>query len=71
MEISIKYSKLDNIKLHPHFFEFHGTSSQIRSIKIVENYQKIMEEVILNGRTQLKKEINYEARHDVYYSVKL
>ena len=42
MEISIKYSKLDNIKASPTlFFEFHGSeSSNKESIKIVEELSK-------------------------------
>ena len=42
MEISIKYSKLDNIKASPTlFFEFHGSeNSNKESIKIVEELSK-------------------------------
>ena len=73
MEISIKYSKLDNIKASPTlFFEFHGSEeSNKESIKIVEELSKN------NGGSDFKwaesiEERNklWKARHDVYYSVK-
>ena len=73
MEISIKYSKLDNIKASPTlFFEFHGSeSSNKESIKIVEELSKN------NGGGDFKwaeslEERNklWQARHDVYWSVK-
>ncbi len=73
MEISIKYSKLENIKASPTlFFEFHGSEASNReSIKIVEELSKN------NGGSDFKwaesiEERNklWKARHDVYYSVK-
>ena len=73
MEISIKYSKLENIKASPTlFFEFHGSEvSNRESIKIVEELSKN------NGGSDFKwadsiEERNklWKARHDVYYSVK-
>ncbi len=73
MEISIKYSKLENIKASPTlFFEFHGSEeSNKESIKIVEELSKN------NGGSDFKwadsiEERNklWKARHDVYYSVK-
>ena len=73
MEISIKYSKLDNIKASPTlFFEFHGSeASNNESISIVEELSKN------NGGSDFQwasspeeqKKI-WKARHDVYYSVK-
>ncbi|MDC0216215.1 FAD-binding protein [Candidatus Pelagibacter sp.] len=73
MEISIKYSKLENIKASPTlFFEFHGSEdSNKESIKIVEELSKN------NGGSDFRwaetiEERNkiWKARHDVYYSVK-
>ena len=73
MEISIKYSKLENIKASPTlFFEFHGSEvSNRESIKIVEELSQN------NGGSDFKwadsiEERNklWKARHDVYYSVK-
>ena len=61
MEISIKYSKLDNIKASPTlFFEFHGSeNSNNESIGIVEEISKSMEEVIFNGHLPLRSRKNY------------
>ena len=73
MEISIKYSKLENIKASPTlFFEFHGSEeSNKEAIKIVKELSKN------NGGSDFKwadsiEERNklWKARHDVYYSVK-
>ncbi len=73
MEISIKYSKLENTKASPTlFFEFHGSeASNKEAIKIVEELSKN------NGGSDFKwaesnEERNklWKARHDVYYSVK-
>ncbi len=73
MEISIKYSKLENIKASPTlFFEFHGSElSNNESIKIVEELSKN------NGGSDFQwasspeeQKVLWKARHDVYYSVK-
>ncbi len=73
MEISIKYSKLDNIKASPTlFFEFHGSeASNNESISIVEELSKN------NGGSDFQwasspeeQKKLWKARHDVYYSVK-
>jgi len=73
MEISIKYSKLENAKLLPTlFFEFHGSeSSNSEAVKIVEELSKN------NGGSDFKwantlEERNklWKARHEIYYSVK-
>ncbi|SVC09085.1 uncharacterized protein METZ01_LOCUS261939, partial [marine metagenome] len=73
MEISIKYSKLENAEPMPTlFFEFHGSeSSNKESINIVEELSKN------NGGSDLKwaetlEERNklWKARHEVYDSVK-
>jgi D-lactate dehydrogenase (cytochrome) len=73
MEISIKYSKLKNIKASPTlFFEFHGSeSSNKEAINLVEELSKN------NGGGDFKwaeslEERNklWQARHDVYWSVK-
>jgi len=73
MEISIKYSKLENAEPLPTlFFEFHGSESSNReSIKIVEELSKN------NGGSDFKwaesiEERNklWKARHEIYYAVK-
>ncbi len=73
MEISIKYSKLDNIKASPTlFFEFHGSeASNNENIGIVEEISKS------NGGSDFEwasspeeQKKLWKARHDVYYSVK-
>ena len=73
MEISIKYSKLENIKASPTlFFEFHGSeASNNENIGIVEEISKS------NGGSDLQwasspeeQKKLWKARHDVYYSVK-
>ena len=73
MEISIKYSKLENVEASPTlFFEFHGSeTSNKETIKLVEELSKN------NGGSDFKwaesiEERNklWKARHDVYYSVK-
>ena len=73
MEISIKYSKLDNIKASPTlFFEFHGSkTSNNESISVVEELSKN------NGGSDFQwasspeeQKKLWKARHDVYYSVK-
>ena len=73
MEISIKYSKLDNIKASPTlFFEFHGSeASNNESISIVEELSKN------NGGSDFQwasspeeQKKLWKARHDVYFSVK-
>ena len=73
MEISIKYSKLENTEPMPTlFFEFHGSESTNKeSINIVEELSKN------NGGSDLKwaetlEERNklWKARHEVYDSVK-
>ena len=70
MEISIKYSKLENIKASPTlFFEFHGSElSNNESIKIVEELSKN------NGGSDFQwasspeeQKKLWKARHDVYY----
>jgi len=73
MEISIKYSKLENIKASPTlFFEFHGSeASNNENIGIVEEVSKS------NGGSDFQwasspeeQKKLWKARHDVYYSVK-
>ena len=73
MEISIKYSNLDNFKPLPTlFYEFHGSEdSNKESIEIVEEISKNH-----NGsdftwaRTTEERNKIWKARHNVYYSVK-
>ena len=73
MEISINYSKLDNLEAKPTlFYEFHGSeSSNQEDVSIVEELSKN------NNGSEFKwadsvEERNklWKARHDVYYSVK-
>ena len=73
MEISINYSKLNNIEAKPTlFYEFHGSEiSNKESIEIVEDISSN------NKGSKFKWAENTEernklwkARHDVYYSVK-
>ena len=73
MEISINYSKLDNLEAKPTlFYEFHGSeSSNQEDVSIVKELSKN------NSGSEFKwadsvEERNklWKARHDVYYSVK-
>ncbi len=73
MEISINYSNLKNMEKKPTlFFEFHGSeSSNQESITIAEEISKN------NNGTEFKWAKNteernklWQARHDIYYSVK-
>ena len=73
MEISIKYSKLENIKASPTlFFEFHGSEeSNKEAIKIVEELSKNNKGSDFQWAESLEKRNKlWQARHDVYYSVK-
>ena len=73
MEISIKYSKLDNIKPSPAlFFEFHGSEeSNKEAIKIVEELSKNNSGSDFKWAESLEERNKlWKARHDVYYSVK-
>ena len=73
MEISIKYSNLENFEALPTlFYEFHGSeNSNKESIEIVEEISKNH-----NGsdftwaRTTEERNKIWKARHNVYYSVK-
>ena len=73
MEISIKYSKLENIKASPTlFFEFHGSEASNReSIKIVEELSKNNRGSDFKWADSIEERNKlWKARHDVYYSVK-
>ena len=73
MDISINYSKLNDIKTLPTlFFEFHGTEiSNKESIKIVEDISKNNNGSAFKWADTLEKRNHlWRARWDVYYSVK-
>ena len=73
MEISIKYSKLENIKASPTlFFEFHGSEeSNKEAIKIVEELSKNNRGSNFKWAESIEERNKlWKARHDVYYSVK-
>ena len=73
MEISIKYSKLENIKASPTlFFEFHGSeTTNNEAISIVEELSKGNNGSDFQWASSPEEQKKlWKARHDVYYSVK-
>jgi D-lactate dehydrogenase (cytochrome) len=73
MEISIKYSKLENIKASPTlFFEFHGSeTTNNEAISIVEELSKGNNGSDFQWASSPEEQKQlWKARHDVYYSVK-
>ena len=73
MEISIKYSKLDNIKASPTlFFEFHGSeTTNNEAVSIVEELSKNNNGSDFQWASSPEEQKKlWKARHDVYYSVK-
>ena len=73
MEISINFSKLENIKALPTlFFEFHGSEiSNKESINIVEQISKDNNGSAFKWAKDLEERNKlWKARWDVYYSVK-
>ena len=73
MEISIKYSKLENIKASPTlFFEFHGSeTTNNEAIRIVEELSKGNNGSDFQWASSPEEQKKlWKARHDVYYSVK-
>jgi D-lactate dehydrogenase (cytochrome) len=73
MEICIEYSKLDNMEAKPTlFFEFHGSEeSNKEAIKIVEELSKNNNGSDFKWAESLKDRNKlWQARHDVYWSVK-
>ena len=73
MDISIKYSKLENLDVLPTlFYEFHGSEiSNKESISVVEEISKNNNgsEFKWAANTEERNKI-WKARHNVYYSVK-
>jgi D-lactate dehydrogenase (cytochrome) len=73
MDISIKYSKLENLESLPTlFYEFHGSElSNKESIDVVEEISKNNDgsEFKWAANTEERNKI-WKARHNVYYSVK-
>ena len=73
MEICIEYSKLDNMEAKPTlFFEFHGSEeSNKEAIKIVEELSKNNSGSDFKWAESLEDRNKlWQARHDVYWSVK-
>ena len=73
MEISIEYSKLEDVQATPTlFFEFHGSeTSNKESIDIVEEISKNNNGSSFKWAKDLTDRNKlWKARHDVYYSVK-
>ncbi len=73
MDISINYSKLKNLKVLPTlFFEFHGSeSSNKENIKVVEEISKDNKGSSFKWAKDLAERNKlWQARWDVYYSVK-
>jgi len=73
MEISINYSNLENMEVKPTlFFEFHGSeSSNKESIKVAEEISKNNHGTKFKwAETTEDRNKIWQARHDVYYSVK-
>jgi D-lactate dehydrogenase (cytochrome) len=73
MDISIKYSKLENLEILPTlFYEFHGSeNANNESIEIVKEISKNNNgsEFKWAANTEERNKI-WKARHNVYYSVK-
>ncbi len=73
MEISIKYSNLENLEALPTlFYEFHGSeNSNKESIEVVEEISKNYSgsDFTWASTTEERNKI-WKARHNVYYSVK-
>ena len=73
MDISIKYSKLENMETKPTlFFEFHGSElSNKEAIKLVEEISNTHSGSAFKWATTTEERNKiWKARYDVYYSVK-
>ena len=73
MEISINFSKLENLKIKPTlFFEFHGSkTNNLDTVKLVSEICKNNsgEDLLYSSDLKKRNEL-WKARHDVYWSVK-
>ena len=62
MEISINYSKLENLEAKPTlFYEFHGSETFliVNLLMLLKKFQKIIMEMNSSGHKIQKKETNY------------
>ena len=72
MEISINYSKLENLEAKPTlFFEFHGSKNSNREARdVIQEISKIIMVVNSNGHKTQKKEISF-GKLDMMFTILL